>query len=273
MIWLTIPFPNLDPVAIAIGPLAVKWYGLAYMAGLLLGWFYVRRLLATPGLWPGSKAPFTVEKSDDLLLLMTFGVVLGGRIGYVLFYRPDFYLANPLEIPAVWHGGMSFHGGFLGSVAAVWLFARRNGANPLTVLDLAAAAAPLGLLFGRMANFINGELWGRPTNVPWAMVFPEAGPVARHPSQLYEAALEGLVLFGLCWWLVNRMGALKRPGVVAGVFTAGYGIARSVCEIFREPDVGHWATHGWFTAGILYSLPMIAAGLYLLYRVRDKTAA
>jgi phosphatidylglycerol:prolipoprotein diacylglycerol transferase len=270
---LTIPFPNLDPVAFSLGPLAVKWYGLAYMAGLLLGWLYVRRLLDTPNLWRAGRAPFSVDRSDDLLLLMTLGVVIGGRLGYVLFYKPADYLANPADIIAVWKGGMSFHGGFLGSIAAILFFANRNATNPLTVLDVASAAAPIGLFFGRLANFTNAELWGRPSTVPWSMVFPGAGPAPRHPSQLYEAGLEGALLFAVCAWLIYKRDALKRPGLVAGVFTAGYGLARSFVEFFREPDYGHWATSGPMTAGILYSLPMIAAGVWLIHRVRNQPSA
>ena len=272
MIPFAITFPDIHPVALSIGPLAVKWYGLAYMAGLLLGWLTVRRLLATAKLWAPGKAPFGIEKTDDLLLLMTLGVIVGGRLGYVLFYNPAYFLANPLEIPAVWHGGMSFHGGFIGSAIALGVFARRTGANVLTVLDLAAAAVPLGLLFGRVANFINAELWGRPSNVAWSMVFPGAGPVTRHPSQLYEAATEGLLLFAVCWFLIHHRAALKRPGLIAGVFTAGYGLARSFCEFFREPDYAHWLTVGPLTAGMLYSVPMILAGLWLINVARTKPA-
>jgi phosphatidylglycerol:prolipoprotein diacylglycerol transferase len=269
MLPLAIPFPNLDPVAFSIGPLAVKWYGLAYAAGLLLGWWYVKRLLAMPRLWPPPTAPFTTHAADDLLLYMTAGVVLGGRLGYVLFYNPAFYLANPADIIAVWNGGMAFHGGFLGSAIAIALFARRFNVNVLSVLDVAAAATPLGLLFGRLANFVNAELWGRPTTVSWGMVFPGAGPEPRHPSQLYEAALEGALLFAVCWWLIYHRDALKRPGLIAGVFTAGYGLGRSFCEFFREPDPGHWLTIGPLTAGIVYSLPMIAAGIWLIQRARS----
>jgi phosphatidylglycerol---prolipoprotein diacylglyceryl transferase len=270
MFPLTLTFPALDPIALQIGPIAVRWYGLAYAAGLLLGWTYVKRLLTTDRLWPSGKAPFETEKADELMLLMTAGVVIGGRLGYVLFYKPAEYLAAPWEIPQLWHGGMSFHGGFIGSAVAILYFARRNGCNFLTVFDLAAAAVPIGLFFGRLANFINAELWGRPSNVTWAMVFPGAGPAPRHPSQLYEAALEGLVLFGLCWWLIHHRDAFRRPGYVAGVFTVGYGLARSFCELFREPDYQHWATGALMTPGILYSLPMIAAGLYLMNYARSK---
>jgi phosphatidylglycerol---prolipoprotein diacylglyceryl transferase len=272
MFPLVLTFPEIHPIALQIGPIAVRWYGLAYAVGLLLGWTYVKRLLTTDRLWPSGKAPFVPDKADDLMLLMTLGVVVGGRLGYVLFYKPMDYLAAPWEIPQLWHGGMSFHGGFIGSAVAIVYFARREGINPFTVFDLAAAATPIGLFFGRIANFINAELWGRPSSVPWAMVFPgsEAGPAPRHPSQLYEAALEGAVLFGVCWWLIHNRDALRRPGLIAGVFTAGYGLARSLCEMFREPDPLHWATSALMTPGILYSLPMIAVGIYLVRHARHK---
>ena len=261
MSLLAIPFPEIDPVALRLGPIAVKWYGLAYMAGLLLGWLYVKHLLRQTRLWPDDKAPFTPDRADDLLLFMTVGVLVGGRLGNVLFYEPAYYFNNPLEIPAVWKGGMAFHGGLIGSIIAIVLFARRVGADAWSVLDACAAATPIGLFFGRLANFINAELWGRPSSVPWAMVFPEAGPMPRHPSQLYEAALEGLVLFALLWWLAHTRLALRRPGVVAGAFLAGYAVARSVCELFREPDF----LLGPLSAGILYSLPMLAGGIWMIW--------
>ncbi len=270
---LAIPYPAIDPVALRLGPLAVKWYGLAYVAGLLLGRFYVKSLLQQARLWPSEKRPFTPDKVDDLLLFMTVGVLLGGRLGYVLFYQPGFFLAHPLEIGAVWNGGMSFHGALLGSIAAIYLFARRAGAELWSVMDLAAAATPMGLFFGRLANFINAELWGRASTVPWAMVFPDAGGVPRHPSQLYEAATEGLILFAVLWWLTHRKGMLRQPGMIAGTFMAGYGLARSFCEFFREPDVGHWFTIGPFTAGILYSLPMILAGVVIIGMARRRVVA
>ena len=270
---LAIPYPAIDPVALRLGPLAVKWYGLAYVAGLLLGQFYVKSLLQQARLWPSEKRPFTPDKVDDLLLFMTVGVLLGGRLGYVLFYQPGFFLAHPLEIGAVWNGGMSFHGALLGSIAAIYLFARRAGAELWSVMDLAAAATPMGLFFGRLANFINAELWGRASTVPWAMVFPDAGGVPRHPSQLYEAATEGLILFAVLWWLTHRKGMLRQPGMIAGTFMAGYGLARSFCEFFREPDVGHWFTIGPFTAGILYSLPMILAGVVIIGMARRRVVA
>jgi phosphatidylglycerol:prolipoprotein diacylglycerol transferase len=269
---LAIPYPAIDPVALRIGPLAVKWYGLAYVAGLLLGRYYVKALLQQGRLWPSEKRPFTPDKVDDLLLFMTVGVLLGGRLGYVLFYQPQFFLTHPLEIVAVWNGGMSFHGALLASIVAVVLFARRVGADPWSVMDLAAAAAPMGLFFGRLANFINAELWGRASTVPWAMVFPDAGPLPRHPSQLYEALTEGLVLFAVLWWLTHRRQALRTPGVIGGAFLVGYGLARSFCEFFREPDAGHILTVGPFTAGIFYSLPMVLVG-FLAIRAAGKRSS
>jgi phosphatidylglycerol:prolipoprotein diacylglycerol transferase len=269
---LAIPFPAIDPVALRLGPLTVKWYGLAYMAGLLLGWLYIKHLLGSQRLWPADKPPFAPAKADDLLLFMTLGVLLGGRLGYVLFYEPRFFLSHPLEIPAVWNGGMSFHGALIGSIIAIIAFARRIEASPWSVMDLTAAAAPMGLLFGRLANFVNGELWGRPSTLPWAMVFPGAGTEPRHPSQLYEALLEGGMLFVVLWWLTHRHGALRKPGELAGAFLIGYGLARSFSELFRTPDPGHILTIPPFTAGIVYSLPMIVAGAVIVRASRRRAA-
>jgi phosphatidylglycerol---prolipoprotein diacylglyceryl transferase len=261
---LTIPFPDINPVAIEIGPLAIKWYGLAYMAGLLIGWFYIKYLLRQDRLWPAGKAPFAPEKVDDLLLYMTVGVLLGGRLGYVLFYEPRYFSTHPLDVFAVWNGGMAFHGALIGTIVAMVLYARRIGVNSWSVMDVCAAATPMGLFFGRLANFINGELWGRTSTVAWSMVFPNGGALPRHPSQLYEAALEGLVLFAVLRWLTHSKLMLHRPGFVAGAFLTGYGLARSFSELFREPDPGHWLTVGPLTAGIFYSLPMIIAGIYMM---------
>jgi len=271
---LAIPYPKIDPVAVELGPLSIKWYGLAYIAGLLLGWLYVRRLLGENQLWARGNPPLARQATDDLFIYVAVGVLLGGRLGYVLFYHPRHFFAHPLDIPAVWRGGMAFHGGLVGSIVAAMVFARRFKADTWSVLDVCAAATPIGLFFGRLANFINAELWGRPTTVPWAMVFPgAAGPIERHPSQLYEAFFEGLVLFAALWWLTHRMSALRRPGVLAGTFLLGYGLARSFCEFFREPDPDHILTVGPFTAGIFYSLPMIVAGLWILREASKRTPA
>ncbi len=273
---LAIPYPNIDPVLVHIwGPISIKWYGLAYVAGLLLGWLYIKRLLDQCRLWPNATAPFTRNDSDDLFLYVAAGVILGGRLGHVLFYRPLDYLANPLDIFAVWKGGMSFHGGLIGSIVGIFLFSRHLKINAWSALDACAAAVPVGLLFGRLANFINGELWGRPTDVPWSMVFPhpDAGGLPRHPSQLYEAFFEGLVLFAVLWWIAHKTQALRRPGIIAGTFLIGYGLARSFCELFREPDAGHILTIGPLTAGIVYSIPMILAGAWILLDATRRTPA
>lgn len=277
---LAMPFPGLDPVAFSLGPISVKWYGLAYMAGLLLGWLYIRRLLTTPRIWATDTPPFGIERVDDLLLYMTLGVILGGRIGFVLFYEPGYYFAHPLDIPAVWKGGMAFHGALLGCGLAIWLFARNNAVSPYSAMDLCAAAVPIGLLFGRLANFINGELWGRPTTVSWGMVFPEAKlyfpsiePLPRHPSQLYEAALEGLALFLILRLLTHQFAAFERPGLVTGSFLIGYGVFRSFCEMFRQPDPLHALTYYALTPGMAYSIPMILLGLWLMRRAKREPVA
>jgi phosphatidylglycerol:prolipoprotein diacylglycerol transferase len=256
-----IAFPVIDPVLIQIGPIAIRWYALAYIGGLLLGWRYLRWLVQRPG-WR-----LTLEDLDDLLLYVVLGVVLGGRLGYVLFYKPGFYLAHPGEILAVWEGGMSFHGGMLGVIAAMALFAWRRGIPLLEIGDAVSAAAPIGLFFGRIANFINGELFGRASDVPWAMVFPHGGPEARHPSQLYEAALEGLILFLVLFWIARRPRLPETAGRIGGLFLIGYGLARSFVELFREPDAHlGFLLGGSVTMGQILSLPMILVGLFLLMR-------
>jgi phosphatidylglycerol---prolipoprotein diacylglyceryl transferase len=254
-----IPFPAFDPVLVHVGPFAVRWYALAYIVGILAGWLYVRAIIRSEKAWGGA-APFTVPDYDDFVLWATLGIILGGRTGYVLFYNPAYFAAHPAEIVQLWKGGMSFHGGFLGVVVAVIAFARRRAVPFLSLGDVTCAAAPIGLFLGRIANFINGELWGRPSDVPWAMVFPNGGPLPRHPSQLYEATLEGLVLFTLLAVLVRR-GALRRPGTIIGVFALGYGAARLIGELFREPDAQLGFLWGGLTMGMLLSLPLMLAGL------------
>ncbi|MEO0729245.1 MAG: prolipoprotein diacylglyceryl transferase [Pseudomonadota bacterium] len=286
---LALPFPNIDPVALSLGPVEVKWYGLAYMAGLLLGWLYIRHLVNRPELWPGNKAPFDTNKADDLLLFMTAGVIIGGRLGHVLFYQPSAYAADPISIFYIWQGGMAFHGALLGCGAAAVAFARVNRVSVFSTMDLCAAAVPIGLFFGRIANFINGELYGRETTMPWGMVFPGVAgylnefsdeprlglgwdPLApRHPSQLYEAALEGFVLFLVIRWLTHSQLGLKRPGQAVGLFLVGYGVARSFCELFRQPDPFHPLTSYGLTPGIVYSLPMIALGALFIWMARRQS--
>ncbi|MEE8536243.1 MAG: prolipoprotein diacylglyceryl transferase [Kiloniellales bacterium] len=259
---LTLPFPMIDPVLVEIGPLAIRWYSLAYIAGLVIGWRYCRRLAARP---PASIGP---DAFDDFLLWAVLGVVFGGRLGYVLFYKPGYYFANPLEIAAVWEGGMSFHGGAAGVILAIVLFARRHRLPILTLGDIVGCAVPIGLFLGRTANFINGELYGRASDVAWAMVFPhDPEQVPRHPSQLYEAVLEGLVLFALLYWLVRR-GWLTRPGALSGVLLAGYAVARMIVELFRQPDAHLGFLVGLTTMGQWLSLPMLIVGLALVLRAR-----
>jgi phosphatidylglycerol---prolipoprotein diacylglyceryl transferase len=267
-----IPFPDLDPVALQIGPFALRWYALAYIAGLMIGWRYIVSIAKTPRLWGGKAAPISVAQADDFLFWATLGVILGGRLGYVLFYRPDIIWTSPLEIFAIWHGGMSFHGGLLGVAVAIFWFARSAKIPLLSLGDLAAAAAPIGLFFGRIANFINGELWGRPTDAPWGVIFPAAGPEPRHPSQLYEALLEGLVLFVVLRVATHHRGALQRPGLTAGLFLLGYGVFRALVELVREPD-HHMpeALRHFLTMGMLLCVPMIVAGAYLVMRARRTT--
>lgn len=256
-----IPFPDFDPVAIAIGPIVVRWYALAFITGLLAGWGYIVWLLRRP------PATMTAQQVGDFFSWAIVGVIAGGRLGFVGFYQPGFFIENPLQILAVWNGGMSFHGGLLGVVAAIVLFARRHNLNMLALADLVATAAPIGLFLGRVANFINGELYGRPTDVPWAVVFPNAGDVGRHPSQLYEAGLEGVVLFIVLFALARFFGARMRPGLLTGIFLLGYGAARTFVEFFRQPDsyVGDGGFLIWGTTmGQWLSTPIAIAGLALI---------
>jgi phosphatidylglycerol:prolipoprotein diacylglycerol transferase len=263
MPFLTITFPVFDPVAISLGPIAIRWYALAYIGGIVLGWIYARSLLKQERLW-GGPAPITLVQLDDFILWVTVGIIVGGRAGYVLFYNPAYFIQHPADIFQLWNGGMSFHGGFLGCVAAVMLFARKNDISILSLGDITTAVGPIGLFLGRLANFINSELWGRKTDasVPWAMVFPNGGPDLRHPSQLYEAGLEGILLFAVLAVMI-RMGALKRPGLILGSFIAIYGLARITAELFREPDPQLGFLWGGLTMGMLLSVPMILAGAIL----------
>ena len=257
-----IPFPNIDPIAIEIGPLAIRWYALAYIAGILLGWRYCLRLARRDTIRPN------VQDFDDFMVWAVLGIILGGRIGYVVFYNAAYYLENPLDALMVWHGGMSFHGGLLGVLVAIAVFSWRRGFSPLAMGDLVAAAAPIGLFFGRVANFVNGELFGRVADVPWAVIFPHGGDLPRHPSQLYEAFLEGLVLFAVLAILAHRPGMRARVGFLTGVFLVGYGFARTFVELFREPDAQLGFILGPITMGQILSVPMVLLGLYLMVRAR-----
>ncbi len=264
---LVIPFPAFDPVLIHIGPLAIRWYALAYIVGILAGWAYARALVRAESLW-GGKAPLTALDFDDFVVWVTLGIILGGRIGYVLFYNPAHFATHPLEIVQLWNGGMSFHGGFTGCVLAVVLFARKRGLSIMSLGDITCAVGTIGIFLGRIANFINGELWGRAADVPWAMVFPNGGPIARHPSQIYEALLEGVLLF-LVLFAAMRAGALKKPGMIIGLFAVVYAIARSFCEFFREPDAQLGFLWGGATMGQLLSIPLFLAGVgFMIYALK-----
>lgn len=317
MIPFAIAFPNIDPnllvipgfelFGLALGPFPIRWYALSYIAGLVLGWWWIRRLMTAVALWPGARAPMTRENVDDLLTWMTIAVVLGGRMGYVLFYETQWLWEDPYRAIAIWEGGMAFHGGMLGVVVAVLLFARSIGASPLSIGDAVACAAPFGLLFGRIANFINAELWGRVTDQPWGMIFPTVESMGRalaartdelgrpmleyqaygaellasvgqprHPSQLYEAALEGLVLLALLGVIAYRSSALKKPGFCVGVFLVGYGVARGMVEFWRQPDIvkNVEILGAEITRGQLLSLPMIFVGIaFLVYAQRSAGGA
>ena len=285
-----IPFPNLSPNIFSI-PLfgmefALRWYAMAYIFGIVIGWRISVAALRRPALWSKDTSPFSPEQAEDLLTWIVVGVILGGRLGYVLFYQPAYYLQNPLEIPAIWTGGMSFHGGFLGVVLLAYIWTRRNKVALWPLADSLAIAVPPALLLGRVSNFINAELWGRPTDAPWGVIFPgEAaqacegiiGACARHPSQLYEAALEGLILGAVLLYFAFRRGLLKRQGAATGIFFAGYGMARFAVEFVRQPDAQFvtlnnplglaWQVNGYgLTMGQFLSLPMIFVGLFLIRR-------
>jgi phosphatidylglycerol---prolipoprotein diacylglyceryl transferase len=263
---LLIPYPEIDPVLLQLGPFAIRWYALAYIAGLIIGWRIMRKVCQQP---PAILSP---EKIDDFLLWAALGVILGGRLGYVLFYKPSFFVEHPLQIFTLWEGGMSFHGGLLGVITAIIAYALRNKTSPFMLSDLVALVAPVGLFFGRIANFINGELWGRPTDVAWAMIFPRGGPMPRHPSQLYQAFLEGIVLFALVSLVWRLTEGRRRPGLLTGVFCAGYGMARITGEFFREPDsfMGFLLGTNWLSMGMVLSLPMALFGLALIARAYRK---
>jgi phosphatidylglycerol:prolipoprotein diacylglycerol transferase len=261
-----VPYPHIDPILVQIGPFAIRWYALAYIATLLLGWRYAVSIVRNPRLWTHRPPPTDGEKIDDLILWLTFGVIVGGRLGHVVFYTPEMIWTDPVEILKVWHGGMSFHGGAIGVLVAGFAFARRNKIDPLRLGDVIVAAEPIGGFFVRIANFINGELWGRPTTVPWGMVFPDGGPLPRHPSQLYEAALEGIVLFCVLRWATHGRKLLNRRGVVMGVFLTGYGLIRIGLENVRAPDSYMPDFPFGLTMGMMLSTPMVLIGLFLIWR-------
>ena len=285
-------FPEFDPVLFSIGPLDIRWYALAYVAGIVVGWWYAARLAKDNALWQPGKPPVTTLQLDDLVLWITLGIIFGGRLGYALFYQPVLYgklftgadWGERLGLFRLWDGGMSFHGGLIGvSLAIVW-FAWKNKIRLLSLGDLVAPAAPIGLFFGRIANFINGELWGRETAVTWGVKFCNdrlrdiygpvceygAGDVTRHPSQLYEAGLEGAALFAILWFAVYRAKLLAKPGYVTGIFLFGYGLARASLENFRQPDVGLESLPLGLTMGMILSIPMMLIGGWLIWRAWSR---
>lgn len=282
-------FPEFDPVLVSIGPLDIRWYALAYVAGILLGWWYAAKLIRTARLWSPGQPPMNTQQLDDLILWVTLGIILGGRLGFALFYEPGLYgqlfsganWGERLALFRLWDGGMSFHGGLLGCTIAVLAFANRLKLNVLSVGDVALAAAPMGLMFGRIANFINGELWGRPTDVPWAIRFCNeriqslygfcpAGDAPRHPSQLYEAGLEGVFLFGLLALAIWKFGLLRKPGYVTGLFLVGYGLNRILLENVRQPDAGLENLPLGLTMGMFLSIPMMLIGAWLIWRAWSR---
>ena len=258
-------YPNIDPIIFEIGPLALRWYSLAYIGGLLFGWWYIRKQLKKPG------APMSPQHIDDFITWATVGVIAGGRLGYVLFYNASYYASHPLDIFKLWDGGMSFHGGAAGVILAVIFFSRHHKLNMFAFGDRVAIVAPIGLFLGRLANFINGELWGRPTDAWYGMIFPgDRLQLVRHPSQLYEAFLEGIVLFAILWFLTHKTNALKKPGIVAGTFYIGYAIARYIVEFAREPDAHLLAQSDLITRGQLLSIPAFLFGAWLIWHAKRK---
>ena len=257
---------GIGPVALDLGFFQLRWYSLAYLAGIILGWWYLLKLIERPG------APMAKRHADDMVFYATLGIILGGRLGYVLFYKPGYYLENPLEILQIWDGGMSFHGGVIGTSLAILYMARKQGLQWLRIHDYVACCVPFGLFFGRLANFVNGELWGRPTDAPWGMIFPTGGEIARHPSQIYEAGLEGLLLFAILWFLFWKTEARYQPGKLVGTFILGYGISRFLVEYARSPD-DHliWlAEQSGLSMGQWLTLPMILGGIYLVATARGR---
>ena len=285
-------FPEFDPVLFSIGPLDIRWYALAYVAGIVLGWWYANRLARNNAVWQPGKPPVTTTQLDDLVLWITLGIILGGRFGYALFYKPSLYAGlftgadwgERLALFRLWDGGMSFHGGLIGVTLAIVWFAWKNKVRLLSLGDLVAPVVPLGLFFGRIANFINGELWGRPTDAPWGMVFCNrtietmfgfcpAGLEPRHPSQLYEAGLEGIALAVILWLAVFKCRLLAKPGYVTGIFLFGYGLVRASLENVRQPDFGMENLPLGLTMGMMLSIPMMVVGAWLIWRAWSRPPA
>jgi len=268
---LAIAFPSIDPVAISLGPIQIHWYGIAYVIGILFGWWWAKRLVTNSGLWGEKGSPIAPDDLDDFMMWAVIGIIVGGRLGYVLFYDLAVYLANPLQIGAIWTGGMSFHGGLLGTIVAMILFARKRGFSAFSLFDVIGASVGIGIFLGRVANFINGELFGKATDLPWGIAFPQGGGMPRHPSQLYEGILEGLMLFGVLFILTHLFKKLGRPGFVAGAFICWYAVSRIIVEFVRLPDehIGYLAG-GWLTIGMVLSVPMFLVGIWSISTSRKR---
>lgn len=273
-----LPFPDIDPIIVSLGPLDVRWYGLAYVCGILLGWLYAKALVSKANIWPDNKSPMSIVDLDDFILWAAIGIVVGGRLGYIFFYDLSSVIQSPIRAFQVWNGGMSFHGGLLGTLLAMILFSKLRKINMWNLFDIVCAAAPIGIFFGRVSNFINGELWGRLSGAPWAFIFPDGGPFARHPSQLYEALLEGVVLFIILAILAWKFKMLSKPGFIAGTFLSLYACSRIFVEFFREPDahIGFLLDHllgQWLTMGMALSLPLLAVGIWSMITARTREKA
>ena len=266
LLFSALTYPNIDPILFELGPIVIRWYSLAYLGGLIFAWVYMSRLLRV------KPAPCTQEHVSDFIFWAMMGIIIGGRLGYVLFYNPSFYLSNPGAALAVWDGGMSFHGGFIGVCVSTIFFCKKHKIPLFRFADIIACASPIGLMLGRFANFINGELYGRVTNASIGMIFPTGGPLARHPSQLYEAVLEGLLLFFILYFAYNFTKARHKPGLITGMFIIGYAMARTFVEQFREPDghIGFLFGTDMITMGQLLSTPMVLFGLYLIFRPKKS---
>lgn len=271
--FTALTFPAINPVALQLGPLAIHWYGIGYVVSILFAWWYCKQLVAKTSLWQDGKPAMSGEDLDDFVTWAALGVVLGGRLGYIFFYDFAKFAADPLSIFSVWNGGMSYHGGMLGVILAMILYARKRGIHVWSMLDTIAAAVPFGLGVGRLTNFINSELWGRTSDVPWAFVFPNGGPLARHPSQLYEAVLEGLILFSILFYFTHAKHRLKTPKFIGGAFICGYGVSRIIVEFFREPDahIGY-LSQGWLTMGMILSVPMVAVGIWAMASAKQRVS-
>ena len=266
------PFPEIDPIAFAIGPVVIRWYALAYLTGIFLGVLYGASLISRKNLWVKNTPPFSREHWFDFGFWAVIGIIVGGRLGYVLFYNPAYYFSIPIEILQTWDGGMSFHGGMIGLAVTMIIFTRNKSGNILSGLDMLGAVAPFGLLLGRISNFVNGELFGRETNLPWGVIFPMGGDVVRHPSQLYEAALEGILLFLVIRYVTHVSYGLRKPGLVAGVFGIGYALSRILVETVRLPDADKGYLYGgWMTYGMVLTIPMLIVGIALVIYANRKS--